>query len=117
VFASGGGCYVECNRRLGAKCIELAATNSAILPNRTGAYVAVDAEHMRLSIDDLKPLGGLSKLTASVGVESSCAKLSHAKALIAAADEAMYVSKCPPRTASPRSRLRTAHVSELILQS
>lgn len=64
-----------------------------ILPNRTGSDVAVDAEQVRLSIDDLKPFGGLSKVTASVGVASSCAKLSHAKALIAAADEAMYVSK------------------------
>jgi diguanylate cyclase (GGDEF)-like protein len=64
-----------------------------ILPNAPGAGVAVDAETVRLSIDSLKPFGGRSKVTASIGVATSGPKLTDAKTLIAAADEAMYVSK------------------------
>jgi diguanylate cyclase (GGDEF)-like protein len=64
-----------------------------ILPNRSGPDAAVDAEQVRLSIDRLKPFGGTSKVTASMGVVTSCAKLTDAKDLIAAADGAMYVSK------------------------
>lgn len=64
-----------------------------ILPDRSGSDAAVDAEHVRLSIGSLKPFGGISKVTASVGVATSCLKLPDAKSLIAAADEAMYVSK------------------------
>ena len=64
-----------------------------ILPNRSGPDAAVDAERVRLSIDRLKPFGGTSKVTASIGVATSCAELTDAKALIAAADHAMYVSK------------------------
>jgi diguanylate cyclase (GGDEF)-like protein len=64
-----------------------------ILPNRSGPDAAVDAEQVRLSIDRLKPFGGTGKVTASIGVATSCAKLTDARALIAAADDAMYVSK------------------------
>jgi diguanylate cyclase (GGDEF)-like protein len=64
-----------------------------ILPDRSGSDAAADAELVRLSIDSLKPFGGISKVTASVGVATSCAKLTDARALIAAADEALYVSK------------------------
>jgi hypothetical protein len=64
-----------------------------ILPNRSGPDAAVDAELVRLSIDRLKPFGGTSKVTGSIGVATSCAKLTDARALIAAADDAMYVSK------------------------
>jgi diguanylate cyclase (GGDEF)-like protein len=64
-----------------------------ILRNRSGADAALDAEQMRRSIEDLDPFGGNTKVTASIGVATSCAKLPNAKALIAAADEAMYVSK------------------------
>lgn len=64
-----------------------------ILPNRSGSDATADAELVRLSIDRLKPFGGISKVTASIGVATSCAKLTDARALIAAADEAMYVSK------------------------
>jgi diguanylate cyclase (GGDEF)-like protein len=39
-----------------------------ILPDRSGSDAAVDAEHVRLSIGSLKPFGGISKVTASVGV-------------------------------------------------
>jgi hypothetical protein len=54
---------------------------------------AIDAEQVRLAIDSLKPFGGISKVTGSIGVATSCAKLADAKSLMAAADEAMYVSK------------------------
>lgn len=64
-----------------------------ILPNRSGSDASADAELVRVSIDKLKSFGGISKVTASIGVVTSCAKLSDARALIAAADEAMYVSK------------------------
>jgi diguanylate cyclase (GGDEF)-like protein len=64
-----------------------------VLPNRSDPDAAVDAEQVRLSIDGLKPFGGTSKVTASIGVATSCAKLTDARALIAAADDAMYVSK------------------------
>lgn len=62
-----------------------------ILPNRSGSDATADAELVRLSIARLKPFGGISKVTASIGVATSCAKLTDARALIAAADEAMYV--------------------------
>lgn len=64
-----------------------------ILPNGSSSDCAVDAELVRLSVDELKPFGGTSKVTASIGVASSGAKLTDTRALIAAADEAMYVSK------------------------
>jgi diguanylate cyclase (GGDEF)-like protein len=64
-----------------------------MLPNLSGSDATVNAEHVRLSIDRLKPFGGATKVTASIGVATSCAKLTDAKALIAAADDAMYVSK------------------------
>jgi diguanylate cyclase (GGDEF)-like protein len=64
-----------------------------ILPNCSSSDVAVDAEQVRLSVDRLKPSGGTSKVTASIGVATSGVKLTDARALIVAADEAMYVSK------------------------
>jgi diguanylate cyclase (GGDEF)-like protein len=64
-----------------------------MLLNPSGSDATADAEQVRLSIDQLKPFGGTTKVTASIGVATSCAKLTDAKALIAAADEAMYVSK------------------------
>jgi diguanylate cyclase (GGDEF)-like protein len=63
-----------------------------ILPNGSSSD-ADDAEQVRLSVERLKPFGGISRVTASIGVATSGVKLTDAKALIAAADEAMYVSK------------------------
>jgi diguanylate cyclase (GGDEF)-like protein len=64
-----------------------------MLLNPSGSDATADAEQVRLSIDRLKSLGGTMKVTASIGVATSCAKLTDTKALIAAADEAMYISK------------------------
>lgn len=64
-----------------------------ILPNRADSDATADAEQVRPSIGRLKPYGGTSKVTASIGVATFCAKLTDVKALIAAADDAMYVSK------------------------
>jgi diguanylate cyclase (GGDEF)-like protein len=64
-----------------------------ILPNPSGSDATADAERVRLSIDRLRPFGGTTKVTASIGVATSCPELTDAKALIAAADEAMYISK------------------------
>jgi hypothetical protein len=83
-----------------------------ILPNRSGPDAAADAEQVRLAIDSLKPFGGTSKVTASIGVATSCAKLTDARALIAAADDAMYVSKWTTKNCvttwppSDRARIR-----------
>jgi diguanylate cyclase (GGDEF)-like protein len=64
-----------------------------ILPSVSGLDASVDGEQVRLSVDRLKPFGGTSKVTASIGVATSGTKLTDARSLIAAADEAMYVSK------------------------
>jgi diguanylate cyclase (GGDEF)-like protein len=64
-----------------------------MLPDLSGSDATANAEQVRLSIDRLKPFGGTTKVTASIGAATSCAKLTDAKALIAAADDAMYVSK------------------------
>jgi diguanylate cyclase (GGDEF)-like protein len=61
-----------------------------LLPASSDA--TADAEDVRLSIDRLKPFG-TTKVTASIGVATSCSELTDAKALIKAADDAMYVSK------------------------
>lgn len=66
---------------------------SILLPNRSGSDATADAEQVRLSIDSLEPFGGVSKVTASIGVATTSASLTDARALIAAADHAMYVSK------------------------
>jgi len=93
----------------------------------SGSDGTADAEQVRLSIDRLKPFGGITKVTASIGVATSCAKLTDAKALIAAADEAMYVSKwttknCvttwpPPEAARQRAELAKLNHSVGSLQA
>jgi diguanylate cyclase (GGDEF)-like protein len=64
-----------------------------MLSNSPGFDATADAEQIRLSIDRLNPFGGITKVTASIGVATSCSKLTDAKALIAAADDVMYISK------------------------
>jgi diguanylate cyclase (GGDEF)-like protein len=66
----------------------------AMLPNCCADEARATAERIRKSVDSLEPFGGKVKVTVSLGVAvSDRAKLSAAKALVTAADEAMYVSK------------------------
>ena len=64
-----------------------------MLPNFSGSEASSTAERVRTSIDDLKPFGGVVKITASIGVAVSGTRLSTPEVLVKAADEAMYVSK------------------------
>jgi diguanylate cyclase (GGDEF)-like protein len=65
-----------------------------MLPNFCVDEARATAERIRKSIDALKAIGGLVKVTASLGVAVSDGnKPASADTLIRAADEAMYVSK------------------------
>jgi diguanylate cyclase (GGDEF)-like protein len=66
----------------------------AMLLNCSIEEASATAERIRRSIDTLQPFGGRVKVTASIGAAASDQeRLSTADALVAAADEAMYVSK------------------------
>jgi hypothetical protein len=66
----------------------------ALLPNFDSCEAAGTAERVRRAIDALKPFGGTTKVSTSIGIADSNAEgLADPESLVKAADEAMYISK------------------------
>jgi diguanylate cyclase (GGDEF)-like protein len=66
----------------------------ALLPNFNSFEAASTAERIRQAVNVLKPFGGTTKVTTSIGVaDSSTEGLATPESLVKAADDAMYISK------------------------
>jgi len=66
----------------------------ALLPNFSRFEAATTAERIRREVDGLKPFGGTTKVTTSIGVaDSSTEGLADPESIVKAADAAMYISK------------------------
>lgn len=69
-----------------------------LLPNFSSFEAAATAERVRLGVDALKPFGGTTKVTTSIGVaDSGTEGLADPESLVKAADDAMYISKWTTR--------------------
>jgi len=65
-----------------------------LLPNFASSEAAATAERVRRAVDALKPFGGTTKVSTSIGVADSSAQgLADPESLVKAADDAMYISK------------------------
>jgi diguanylate cyclase (GGDEF)-like protein len=65
-----------------------------LLPNFSSFEAAATAERIRRGVDALKPFGGTTNVTTSIGVaDSGTEGLADPESLVKAADDAMYVSK------------------------